>query len=188
MTKQFKPIEINPLVHGYGGCVASDRITVEGYPVRFMYREAPRNDIDSGWTFFSGFEDDEYINNPNNYGVYDVNTIANYATMIRASFLFSILRSAVCLRRRLNRNGSCASLTGRFPTMSSETALTRRKSPCTHPRGNGRQHYLREPPGNLSARSIQLGTAVAPKACCSGCIAFAGRKSGTVASSGQRPC
>jgi hypothetical protein len=78
MTKQVKPIEIKPLVHGYGGYVASDRITVEGYPVRFMYREAPRNDIDSGWTFFSGFEDDEYINNPDNYAVYDVNTIANY--------------------------------------------------------------------------------------------------------------
>jgi hypothetical protein len=78
MTKQVKPIEIKLLVHGYGGCVASDRITVEGYPVRFMYREAPRNDIDSGWTFFSGFEDDEYINNPDNYAVYDVNTIANY--------------------------------------------------------------------------------------------------------------
>jgi len=30
-----------------GGCVATDRITVEGYPVRFMYREEPDNEYDS---------------------------------------------------------------------------------------------------------------------------------------------
>jgi hypothetical protein len=80
MTKQFKltASEIRPLVHGYGGCISSDMITVEGYPVRFMYREAPSNDIDSGWRFMSGFEDDEYLGNPDNHAVYDVNTIANY--------------------------------------------------------------------------------------------------------------
>ena len=44
MTKQFKlaASEIKPLVHGYGGCISSDMITVEGYPVRFMYRERHR--------------------------------------------------------------------------------------------------------------------------------------------------
>ena len=80
MTKQFKiaATEIKRLVHGYGGCVSSDMITVEGYPVRFMYRESPSNDIDSGWRFFSGFEDDQYMSNPSNHAVYDVNTIANY--------------------------------------------------------------------------------------------------------------
>ena len=33
---------------------------------------------DSGWRFFAGDEDQEYMNNPNNHGVYDVNTIVNY--------------------------------------------------------------------------------------------------------------
>jgi hypothetical protein len=70
--------EIKPLVNGMGGCIATDRITVDGYPVRFMYREEPDNDIDSGWRFMSGFEDDEYMNNPDNHAAYDVNTIANY--------------------------------------------------------------------------------------------------------------
>ena len=80
MTKQFKlaASEIKPLVHGYGGCISSDMITVEGYPVRFMYRERPSNDLDSGWRFLSSFEDDQYMNNPDNHAVYDVNTIANY--------------------------------------------------------------------------------------------------------------
>lgn len=44
-----------------------------------MYREQPTRPDDSGWIFFSGInEDDEYTNNPDNFDVYDVNTIANY--------------------------------------------------------------------------------------------------------------
>lgn len=80
IRKKFKlsASDIRPLVHGMGGCIATDRITVEGYPVRFMYREAPDNEIDSGWRFMSGFEDDDYMNDPDNHAVYDVNTIANY--------------------------------------------------------------------------------------------------------------
>jgi hypothetical protein len=40
MTKQFRlrSEEIKPMAVGYGACIASDKITVEGYPVRFMYR------------------------------------------------------------------------------------------------------------------------------------------------------
>lgn len=80
MTKSFKlsKDQIKPLATGYGACFATDRITVEGFPVRFMYREAPDNDIDSGWRFLSGSESDEYMDDAANHGIYDVNTIANY--------------------------------------------------------------------------------------------------------------
>ena len=80
MTKQFRlrSDEIKPVAVGYGACIASDMITVEGYPVRFMYRRSPDNSTDSGWRFFSGYEDDAYTNNAENHAVYDVNTIANY--------------------------------------------------------------------------------------------------------------
>ncbi len=70
--------DIKPLAQGHGGAIASDRITVEGLPVRFMYREAPSNPQDSGWRFLSGTEDDAYMDDATNHGVYDVNTIANY--------------------------------------------------------------------------------------------------------------
>lgn len=43
--------------------------------VRFMYREKPDNQNDSGWRFFSGDEDQAYVDNPNNIAVYDVETI-----------------------------------------------------------------------------------------------------------------
>ncbi|UHQ19356.1 DUF2185 domain-containing protein [Lysobacter sp. KIS68-7] len=70
--------DIKPLAEGYGGCIATDKITVEGHPVRFMYRETPDNDVDSGWRFMSGLESDEYMDTPPNHDVYDINTIANY--------------------------------------------------------------------------------------------------------------
>jgi len=70
--------EIRPLVGEMGGCFATDQITVDGHPVRFMYREEPDNEHDSGWRFLSGFEDDAYMNEPAHHQIYDVNTIANY--------------------------------------------------------------------------------------------------------------
>jgi hypothetical protein len=70
--------QIRPLAIGYGGCFATDKITVDGRQVGYMYREAPDNDVDSGWRFMSGYESNEYMDNADNHAVYDVNTIANY--------------------------------------------------------------------------------------------------------------
>lgn len=80
MNKRFKlnADELRPLVTGYGACIASDMITVEGFPVRFMYREAPDSEVDGGWRFMSGLESEGYMNEPGNFALYDVNTIANY--------------------------------------------------------------------------------------------------------------
>lgn len=80
LMKKFKlsKEQIRSLAEGYGGCIATDKITVDGLPVRFMYREPPDNDVDSGWRSMSGFESDDYMNDPENHSVYDVNTIANY--------------------------------------------------------------------------------------------------------------
>ncbi|HZF33164.1 MAG TPA: DUF2185 domain-containing protein [Candidatus Angelobacter sp.] len=70
--------DIRSLAPGRGSCFASDRITIDRRPVGFMYREPPDNDVDSGWRFLSGEETQEYVNNPANFAIYDVNTIANY--------------------------------------------------------------------------------------------------------------
>lgn len=63
---------------GQGACLATDRITVDGMPVGYMYREEPDSETDSGWRFFAGDETDEYVNDPANLALYDINTIANY--------------------------------------------------------------------------------------------------------------
>jgi hypothetical protein len=70
--------EIRPIATGRGSCFASDRITVDGDRVGFMYREESDNDGDSGWRFLAGTESPEYMNDPENFALYDVNTIANY--------------------------------------------------------------------------------------------------------------
>ena len=80
MTKQFKLAkeQIKRLVPHDGGCMASDRITVDGRPVGFMYREAPAHDTDTGWRFLAGDESDDYMADSSKHGIYAVNTIANY--------------------------------------------------------------------------------------------------------------
>ena len=59
----------------FGYALASKQLVKDRMTVRFMYRETPDNVYDSGWRFFSGFESDEYVNNPNNIGIYDISTI-----------------------------------------------------------------------------------------------------------------
>ena len=70
--------QIRPLAKGRGGCFATDRITVDGCKVGYMYREEPDFDSDSGWRFFSGQESQAYLDDPRYLAIYDVNTIANY--------------------------------------------------------------------------------------------------------------
>lgn len=43
-----------------------------------MYRETSDNELDSGWRFLAGDEPDEYVSDPANFGLFDVNTLANY--------------------------------------------------------------------------------------------------------------
>lgn len=70
--------QIRPLAEGRGACFATDMITVAGHRVGFMYRERPEMPPDSGWRFFSGTETQEYVDDPQNIMLNDVNTIANY--------------------------------------------------------------------------------------------------------------
>jgi hypothetical protein len=79
-TKKFRlsAAQIRPLAEGYGGCIATDQITVQGRPVGYMYREEPRRDHDSGWCFTAGDESEGYMNTAENLEIYDINTIANY--------------------------------------------------------------------------------------------------------------
>jgi hypothetical protein len=70
--------QIIKLIEPMGGCIATDKITVHGELVDYMVRQEPINDMDSGWQFFSGTEDQDYIDDPDNSAIYDVNTIANY--------------------------------------------------------------------------------------------------------------
>lgn len=70
--------DIQALVPAMGGAFATDRVTVDGAPVGYMYREKADRPEDSGWRFFAGDEDQAYIDDLSHTSVFDVNTIANY--------------------------------------------------------------------------------------------------------------
>ncbi|MCB5196841.1 DUF2185 domain-containing protein [Deefgea salmonis] len=80
MSKEYLLDEsrMKKVATGHGLCVVSDEVTIEGYPVGLMYREKPSKAGDSGWRFFSGCEENAFLNNPKNHSELDVNVIANY--------------------------------------------------------------------------------------------------------------
>ncbi len=84
--KKFKlsADQIIRLIEPIGAATATDMITVEGKDVGYMYRDNPINDSDTGWRFFSGDEDENYVKNNDNTSIYDINTIANYDPSIMA--------------------------------------------------------------------------------------------------------
>ena len=79
---KLKPEEIKDLITPMGYCLVSDKITVDGMKVGFMYREKPEDKDDSGWRFLSGTETEEYMDDENNTMIFDVNVVANYDAAI----------------------------------------------------------------------------------------------------------
>ena len=80
MNNDFKlqPDDIKDLIPSMGFCLVSNKITVDGMKVGFMYREKVMEKDDSGWRFLSGTESQDYIDDPNTSKVMEVNTVANY--------------------------------------------------------------------------------------------------------------
>ncbi|MCA0364913.1 MAG: DUF2185 domain-containing protein [Spirosomataceae bacterium] len=76
--KNFKITEFEDIIETGKTCLVTNKITVEGMKVGFMYREEPDDEDDSGWRFLSGTEDDDYMDDPENMMMVDLNVVANY--------------------------------------------------------------------------------------------------------------
>lgn len=76
----IKPEAIKHLTDIKGGCIASNKITVDGEKIGYAYREGSDKQFpgDTGWRFLSGTEDNEYSEDPNNFNIFELNTICNY--------------------------------------------------------------------------------------------------------------
>jgi hypothetical protein len=72
--------QLRQLLPAMGGCLATDRILVDGEPIRFMYRVVPNPNqpLDNGWRFFAGDETDAYLADPDHTAIYALNTVANF--------------------------------------------------------------------------------------------------------------
>jgi hypothetical protein len=75
---KIKAEDIRKIIPSQGGCMATDKITVDGLEVGYMYREESDFEADSGWRIFSGTETQDYVDDSNNTEIYDLNTIVNY--------------------------------------------------------------------------------------------------------------
>ena len=73
-------------IHGYA--LAPKIMIEQRRPILYMYREEPDDIYDSGWRFFSGEESDEFVNNPENIGLYDVSTVASLYPYVRPFLTF----------------------------------------------------------------------------------------------------
>lgn len=58
-----------------GGLMVSKMVVEENMKPRFLYREKRSSAQDSGWRIFTGFESEEYTDNPDNTGIYDASII-----------------------------------------------------------------------------------------------------------------
>ena len=77
-TYRLAADQVEKLIKPMGGCVASDRITVDGARVGSMVRMPPDSSRDSGRQFFAGDETDAHFDEGAAHAVFDVNTICNY--------------------------------------------------------------------------------------------------------------
>ncbi len=60
-----------------GGLMVSKMVVDKNIKPRFIYREKRTLLEDSGWRIFTGLETEEYIDNPDNIGIYNPSTILN---------------------------------------------------------------------------------------------------------------
>ncbi|WP_064607528.1 DUF2185 domain-containing protein [Streptobacillus moniliformis] len=66
------------------GCIISNRITVDGENVGYCYRQREKlGKNDSGWRFFAGDEDENYLKDPSNFGVYKLSIVCNLDRNVR---------------------------------------------------------------------------------------------------------
>lgn len=104
MAKNFKltAAAIRPGLASNTACIASDRIMVDGAPVGYFYRSAPDASADSDWVFLAGDESESYTNDSSNFGVYALNTIANYDSRV-LPFLNAPAGSAFAFDRKADK-------------------------------------------------------------------------------------
>lgn len=69
---------IPQLIKPMGFCIVSNKITLEGAKVGFMYREEGDGENDSGWRILAGNETQEYVDDSDNGKIFDLNIIANH--------------------------------------------------------------------------------------------------------------
>ena len=64
-------------VENVGSCIITKSLLNGETKLRWLFREEPLNNIDTGWIAFGNKDNDDYVNNPKNLAVVDLNTLIN---------------------------------------------------------------------------------------------------------------
>ena len=64
-------------VENAGSCIVTKSLLNGETKFRWLFREEPLNNIDTGWMAFGDSDNDEYVNDPKNLSVVDLNTLIN---------------------------------------------------------------------------------------------------------------
>ena len=64
-------------VENAGSCIVTKSILNGETKFRWLFREEPLNNIDTGWMAFGDSDNDDYVNEPKNLTVVDLNTLIN---------------------------------------------------------------------------------------------------------------
>ena len=88
-------IEINPSEYAEyipkaGACVVSKNILEGRSKLKWLFREESIDRLDNGWRFFSGIDDDDFVNSIENLVVCDFNTVANIEPAIIGIYPFPV--------------------------------------------------------------------------------------------------
>ena len=64
-------------IENAGSCIVTKSILNGETKFRWLFREKPLNNIDTGWMAFGDSDNDDYVNDPKNLTVVDLNTLIN---------------------------------------------------------------------------------------------------------------
>ena len=64
-------------VENAGSCIVTKSLLNGETNFRWLFREEPLDNIDTGWLAFGDSDNDEYVNDPKNLSVVDLNTLIN---------------------------------------------------------------------------------------------------------------
>ena len=64
-------------VENAGSCIVTKSLLNGESNFRWLFREEPLDNIDTGWMAFGDSDNDEYVNDPKNLSVVDLNTLIN---------------------------------------------------------------------------------------------------------------
>lgn len=73
-----------------GLCIVSKRIINGESKLKWLLREKPIENKDTGWRFFSIDDDTDYINNENNLQLCDYNVVANIEPAIIGTYFLPV--------------------------------------------------------------------------------------------------